>query len=342
MSEFPAFLPWQTSVAQAWLSDKDRFAHAWLIHGMPGIGKREFAKAAAASLLCEQPGQTACGQCHACQWIRSGTHPDLRFLRPDALTIEENPQTESLADAAKKNPSREIRIDQLRQLHNWFNTATHRGGWRVAVLYPAESLGNIAANALLKVLEEPPEHTVFLIVANAPDRLLPTLVSRCRRLPLASPDGATALSWLRSKGVEQAQEWLAASAGAPVQAWHNSRHLTQAFPEWLERWLRQQAATATPSYDIAPELEGLPAAEWIDVFQRVFVDLQLQSFGLPARYFPGLAHISLSLAQQSQVHALAETVRWLNAQKRLANHPLNSKMFVHHALDRLSQACRAS
>src|SRR3546814_8542999 len=80
-----------------------------------------------------------------------------------------------------------MRVEQLRSLHTWFNTATHRGGWRVAILYPARAMNAITANALLKVLEEPPAHTIFLLVADAPDRLLPTLVSRCRRLPLAAP-----------------------------------------------------------------------------------------------------------------------------------------------------------
>src|SRR3546814_5345475 len=76
----------------------------------------------------------------------------------------------------------------------------------------------ITANALLKVLEEPPAHTVFLMVADAPDRLLPTLVSRCRRLPLPVPDTAQSLAWLNEQGVERAELWLAAAGGAPLLA----------------------------------------------------------------------------------------------------------------------------
>ncbi|MFU1933694.1 DNA polymerase III subunit delta', partial [Bordetella avium] len=216
------FAPWHLETARAWLGQRERFAHAWLIHGSAGIGKLDFAAAAAASLLCESPrAGLACGACPACAWVSSGNHPDLRRVRPDALALEEGAEDaesgeEDSATAAKKTPSKDIRIDQVRALESWFNTATHRGGWRVALVYPAHALNAVSANALLKVLEEPPAHTVFLLVADAPDRLLPTLLSRCRRLPLAMPDAQTARRWLEEQGVNQAQDWLAAAGGAPL------------------------------------------------------------------------------------------------------------------------------
>lgn len=342
MSDFPTFLPWHLNSAQQWLGQQERFAHAWLLHGLPGIGKREFAKAAAACLLCEQAEQDmACGQCTSCQWIRSGTHPDLRFLRPDAITVAEDPQTESLSESVKKAPSKEIRIEQLRQLHTWFNTATHRGGWRVAVLYPAESMGHVAANALLKVLEEPPAHTVFLMVADAPDRLLPTLVSRCRRLPLAVPAPAVAKQWLMQQGVAQADDWLAACGGAPVIALENSRAHTQAYPQWLLSWLEQRLGGGGAD-DLYASLENVSPVDWIPAFQRLFTDLQLQAFGQGPRYYPSLAERSGRLARQSRPQALAEALRWLNEQYHIARHPLNNKVFVHHSLDRLALACSAN
>src|SRR5690606_42152255 len=127
-----------------------------------------------------------------------------RRISPEAVAWQEGAEAADGADAAepaaagaaKRAPSKEIRVDQIRALESWFNTATHRGGWRVALLYPAQALNVISANALLKVLEEPPPHTVFLLVADAPDRLLPTLVSRCRRLPLPAPSSDDALQWL--------------------------------------------------------------------------------------------------------------------------------------------------
>src|SRR5690606_451784 len=244
MSDFQAFLPWQQALASRWLGQRERFAHAWLIHGLPGIGKRQFALAAAASLLCEAPvNGHACGDCAACLWLKSGSPPDLRRIRPEARAQEEGivtatpDDTAPSATAAKKQPSKEIKVEQLRVLHTWFNTATHRGGWRVAVLYPARAMNAITANALLKVLEEPPAHTVFLLVADAPDRLLPTLVSRCRRLPLAVPTKAESLLWLKKEGVQDAAPWLAAAGGAPLLARQMAQSGHSPYPDWLVQML---------------------------------------------------------------------------------------------------------
>ncbi|MBP6017942.1 MAG: DNA polymerase III subunit delta' [Burkholderiaceae bacterium] len=348
MSAYPQFLPWQQATASAWLSQRERFAHAWLIHGLPGIGKSQFALAAAASLLCEQPVQgLACGHCTACLWLASGNHPDIRRIRPDAIALEEGAQEAgsdedvgTSATTAKKVPSKEIRVEQLRSLNSWFNTATHRGGWRVAVLYPAQALNVISANALLKVLEEPPRHTVFLLVADAPDRLLPTLVSRCRRLPLSVPDVELSVSWLEQQGLAQPSDWLSAAGGAPLLALELSRSREQACPDWLAM-LAGLIANA-PRADIGPVadlLEKQPAVSWIDNLQRLFVDITLVASQEPIRYFPALsATVGVAAARASMINLL-DMNRWLAQQRAVAGHPLNPKLFIHAALQRAVLAC---
>lgn len=340
----PEFLPWQQATAQAWLSDRGRFAHAWLIHGMAGIGKRQFAKAAAASLLCEAPAAgLACGACPACHWVAKGSHPDLRLIRPDAIAQQEGETAseEGQEGAARKTVSKDIRVEQLRALHDWFNTATHRGGWRVAVLYPAEALNLISANALLKVLEEPPEHTLFLVVADAPDRLLPTLVSRCRRLPLPVPERKLALDWLKARQVAQPETWLDARGGAPVHALAFSLETDDVCPAWLRQWVQAVNAEDEPDFmHLAQLLEAQSAEAWLDVLQRFVVDLQFATQGLHARYFPGLSELTRALAQRTDARLVADTAKWLNSQNRLAGHPLNARLFAYKTLHRLGQACR--
>jgi DNA polymerase-3 subunit delta' len=340
------FLPWQLSQAQAWLQQRQRFAHAWLLYGLGGIGKRTFARAAAASLLCEQPQQgLACGQCPACQWVNAGNHPDLRLVRPEALALEEGDPAaieEASSSTTKKNPSREIRVEQLRELGNWFNNSTHRGGWRVAVIYPAQAMNHVTANALLKVLEEPPEHTVFLMVCDAPDRLLPTLVSRCRRMAITVPDASQALAWLQEQGVEQAQDWLALAGGAPLLAQTLSAQRGKPCPDWLEQLLHRLGdGNGTPA-ELADQLEKEPAVYWLDMLARLACDLSLANAGLPVRYFVSVQPQLARVAVAASAHSLADIGRWLNQQRLVANHPLNAKMFVHTALERFALACRAA
>ena len=341
----PGFLPWQQEQARRWLGRRERFAHAWLIHGLPGIGKRAYALAAAASLLCEAPQLgLACGQCSACRWVAAGNHPDLRRIRPEAVALEEGQAAEAEeaeGSASRKTPSRDIRVDQLRSLHDWFNTATHRGGWRVAVLYPAEALNMVSANALLKVLEEPPEHTVFLLVSDTPDRLLPTLVSRCRRQPLAAPASDQATAWLAGQGVASPGEWLAAAGGAPLRALELSASgMPQACPDWLAGLLQAWArGVPTEVGNAADELEKQPPLQWIDILQRVFVDLTLAAVGAPVRYFPGQAQAIRQAAGRADMAQLTATARWLASQRAVAGHPLNAKLLTQAVLQRAAQAC---
>jgi len=336
----PGFLPWQQALARDWLADRDRFAHAWLVHGLPGIGQLEFAEAGAASLLCESPqAGLACGQCQACRWVQAGNHPDLRRIRPDAVAVQEGAGEEADESGGKKQPSREIRIEQIRNLLPWFNTATHRGGWRVSLLYPAEALNTVAANALLKILEEPPAHTVFLLVAQAPDRLLPTLVSRCRRLPLPVPAAPQALAWLQEQGVDHAAARLAAAGGAPLLARQHAAAGQPAIPGWLDRFL-DLAAGGGAAAALADALVAEDTAAWVDAFQRLWLDLGLAARGLPARYYPERGDRIRALAQALDPAALARCGQWLQEQRRLAGHPLNPKLLADHAAQRLLQAVR--
>ncbi|WP_397473236.1 DNA polymerase III subunit delta' [Pusillimonas sp.] len=343
MSTLPSFLPWQRERAGQWLEQRERFAHAWLIHGLAGIGKRQFILAAAAGLLCESPAKgIACGACPACAWVASGNHPDLRRIRPDAVAAQEGEDTSDIAETGttKKAPSRDIRVEQLRSLHSWFNTATHRGGWRVAVLYPAESLNLISANALLKVLEEPPPNTVFLLAADAPDRLLPTLVSRCRRLPLPVPAAEQCLPWLREQGVSDPAPWLAVAGGAPLLALERSQADAHACPAWLEQLLQSLAQGRSPEIGpVADLLEQQAPLSWIDYLQRVFVDLSLSAVQAPVRYFPEQEAKTRAIAHLADPQRLAEAAKWLASQRAVAGHPFSAKLFTHSILQRVAQAC---
>ena len=161
-----------------------RLPHALLIHEAPGAGGGWLAHWAARLALCERSAEAPCGACQACRRALAWQHPDLMRVSP----LEE---------------SRQIRIEQLRDLAAQLALTSHAGGYKVGVLDPADSMNRFAANALLKTLEEPPPRTLLVLVASQPSRLPPTVLSRCQRLTVRAPTRAAAVAWLtqvRGKG----------------------------------------------------------------------------------------------------------------------------------------------
>ena len=141
-----------------------RLAHAYLLVGPPGVGKRTLALALAKVLNCPvQPGP--CGECSQCRRIASGLHPDVEVL-------------------ALQEGQRELSIERVRDLQRSLSLRPFEGRYRVAIIREAERMSREAANALLKTLEEPPEQTVLLLTTAAEEQALPTIRSRCQRLPL--------------------------------------------------------------------------------------------------------------------------------------------------------------
>jgi DNA polymerase III subunit delta' len=154
-----------------------RFPHALLIHEAPGAGGEWLALFAAQLVLCTAREPRPCGQCAPCRRVAAGQHPDLTWLG----LVED---------------SKQIRIEQVRELAAELSLTSHGGGYKVGVIAPADALNRFAANALLKTLEEPPARTLLILVASAPSRLPPTVLSRCQRLRIAAPGRSEAIAWL--------------------------------------------------------------------------------------------------------------------------------------------------
>jgi DNA polymerase-3 subunit delta' len=160
--------------ASAWHSRKVH--HAWLLAGPKGVGKATFALDAARRVLAEAAGPPfdlpllETSESHPIvKLIDAGSHPDMRWLQ----RLQKD-NSDSLA--------RNISVDQVRALGDFLTLTAALSPWRVAVIDTIDDLEGAAANALLKILEEPPANTIFFLVSHAPGRLLPTIRSRCRRL----------------------------------------------------------------------------------------------------------------------------------------------------------------
>jgi len=175
-------LPWLTSPMRllAGAHAAGRLAHALLIHESPGTGGDQLALWAAKLVLCSEPARAPCGVCLACRRVDTAQHPDLVRLQP----MEE---------------SKQIRIDEVRELIADLTLTSHQGGFKVAIISPADALNRNSANALLKTLEEPTPQTLLMLVATQPSRLPATLLSRCQRIRIRPPARSEALAWLQSK-----------------------------------------------------------------------------------------------------------------------------------------------
>lgn len=211
--------------------DSGKLPHAWLITGPPGIGKSAFAKAAALRALAQAAGppQQAAGLATdadhpAVALFQAESHPDFRLMKREVWHgTKPNeyiaPRDEVKADEA---PARGIRIKQTRMLGPFLGIRPSLSDRRVVVIDAADELEPGAANALLKMLEEPTPGTLFLLVSHYPDRLLSTIRSRCRLLRLKPlPDDAMA-SALRALAPDANEAEIAtmvrSSGGAPGRA----------------------------------------------------------------------------------------------------------------------------
>lgn len=312
-------------------AQRERPAHAILLGGRAGLLKTELAIEYAASLLCEAPQSShACGVCAACNWFAQGNHPDFRLIRPDAEASAEDGEAKP---AEKGKPSREIRIEQVRALGDFLNTSTHRSGYRVIVVAPAEAMNRHTANALLKSLEEPRPGTVFLLVSDVPDLLLPTIRSRCRQIQIPPPRREKALEFLAARGTPRSDYWLSRAGGAPGLAMFLANGSEGRLLAVLERHLlneRHVDARAAAS-EVEKLLRGEDDLEMITVvswLHRLAIDQALVGNNLLARHFSEMK------AAEKSGESIENTKKYIKINekmiefKKLSKHTLNNRLFL--------------
>lgn len=167
-------------------------SHAWLITGPPGSGRSVAATAFAAALQCTgEP--VGCGQCPGCRTTLAKTNADVVFVATETSIIT---------------------VDTARSLVQQAQSSPSQGKWRVLVVEDADRLGESGANALLKAIEEPPAHTVWLLCAPSPEDMIATIRSRCRHLGLRIPRAGAVADLLVDEGVADPETALEAARAA--------------------------------------------------------------------------------------------------------------------------------
>lgn len=279
-------------------------------------------------LLCESPTSPSepCGHCGPCRWIRAGSHPDLRRLEPEALATsfagEEAPRSERGG-----RPSIEIKVDQVRELADFLNVGSHRGGRRVTIVHPAEAMNVHAANSLLKSLEEPSPSVAFILVSHRPARLLPTIRSRCVAVPVPMPSFDAARQWLAEQGVAEAERWLAFAGGAPLLALdYANAERSQDVARMLELLNRGDLDGLAASVTDRDGLETLA-----EVLQKFAMDRAFVGLGGPARF----GTVAGRWAAQVSPRQWLAVARQFGRDHALARHPLNPKLFAGEMVGRV-------
>ncbi len=337
--------PWQQDAWQQLQQLRARMPHAILFHGANGIGKADFIEHFAQSLLCERVRADghACGECVSCGWFSQHNHPDYRRVRPEALEDELPAEGEEGAEEGKKAskstraPSKEIKIEQIRALGDFMNISTHRQGLRVVVLYPAEALNTPASNALLKTLEEPPPGTVFLLASNSLDRLLPTILSRCRKFGLPLPARAAAAGWLKEQGLADAERWLAEQGGAPLAALAQAETANREEIDVLMQLLAHPSVEG--ALKTADKLQKAPLGIVVASLQRWLYDVFSYKLSGKIRYYPAYGNELAALAGKAQTARLLQALKSANERRAVADHPLSAKLFIEDMLLDYAACC---
>ena len=153
--------------------------HAYLFAGPEGVGKELAAVGLAQALTCPEKPNEGCGSCSSCTRISKGAHPDVSWLMPDAQRVERGLAGRS---DIQGTPSREIRVEQIRGLLERITLRGLESKRKVAIVVDAHMMNPQAQNAFLKTLEEPPSDTTLILLASAPDKMLPTIRSRCSKV----------------------------------------------------------------------------------------------------------------------------------------------------------------
>jgi DNA polymerase-3 subunit delta' len=317
-----ATAPWIQKQSLALLSQQ---GHAWLLQGPSGLGQYDLATSMVSAWLCESDralSHGACGQCASCHALSVHTHADLMVLMPETILLELgwplSEKAQSEIDNKTRKPSKEIRIEAMRDAIEFSQRTNARGRGKAVLVFPAERMNHVTANALLKTLEEPPGDVKFVLATEAAHQLLPTIRSRCLIHTMAWPSEAEAVQWLETQSLskDDATALLKAAGGRPDEVL-KQRNLGQSMQWWSKFPKAMLAGDAGYCSD-------LPASEVIDALQKLCHDLLMLQTQATLRYFneADLPKLKVSSAQ------LTAWFKRLSQAAKTSEHPFNAGLML--------------
>jgi DNA polymerase-3 subunit delta' len=179
---------------------QQRLPHAIIVSGVAGLGQLALAEHMVAAILCENLTEQHCGQCHSCQLLAAGSHSEHTVIRPEEI-------------------GKQIKIEQIRELKQKQTLTSTLSVWKTVIIEPADAMNINAYNSLLKLLEEPSDNTLLILVSSQVDKLPITILSRCQKYILRAPSQQQAIEWLNGQGQYENShlvQLLALSSQAPL------------------------------------------------------------------------------------------------------------------------------
>jgi DNA polymerase III subunit delta' len=339
--------PWLAAQRDTLLRQR---GHAWLLHGPSGLGQYELALSLAQAWLCEapgkQPGDAACGHCQSCHLIETRAHPDLAMLMPEVQMLDLgwplSEKAQSDIDDKKRKPSKEIRVDAMREAIEFAQLTSGRGRGKAVVVYPAERMNVATANALLKTLEEPTGDVKFALATESAHQLLPTIRSRCQSFAMRWPSEDEAVQWLAAAS--------ATPDAAPSKGKGDGPSATKATPQTIQAALQAAGGRPLDALDLLADgrasvwakipiamLNGNVAAlqDWspqaaLDALQKLCHDIWAVKIGANPRFFS-----AADLPKPPPARALSAWNQQLNALARSIDHTWKAELLIE---DLVSQA----
>lgn len=301
---------------------ENRLPHALILKGKPGIGKLAFANAIAQFVNCEAPTETdSCGKCASCSKIRKGIHPDVRFILPiitnkvdgkNPLSDDFIPQFREqfvanpyysfnswVGQMQGENKQVGIRIAEIRELKRKISLKAFEARYKVVIIWNAEKINTEAANAMLKLLEEPPERTMIIMTVSDTSGLLTTINSRCQRIQMHRIDDASLAAYLktshglaedRALQIAQLAEGSVSEADEMVNESNRSR--SDLYMQWLRLCHRGEFG------DIQDIVEQLSKEN--KEFQKLFLSYALKKLRASLLFSFHADHLAATTAEERE------------------------------------------
>jgi len=317
--------PWlQESVA----SIGERLPSSLLLLGVSGLGKGALARALAKSALCSAPVSLsdACHECKECLLFDSENHPDLRVITNDEVEVKAGEVTAS----DDKKIKQLISVKSVRGLAEFSGTKPHRGYAKVVVINPAENLNQSASNALLKILEEPPEFLHFILVAKHIQSVIPTIRSRCLRHHVLPPSDEVASNWLKNEAGDhlESEELMRLVSRLASNAPLATRELLndQQFLEAREHIVSALGQRRIDVFQLAVFCEKVDPEHLRKILYPLIHDLLILEAGGEPYFYLDMKDRLVDVTQNTMGTSLVRWMDELSDYLKSIHHPLNRRL----------------